>query len=157
MPADEPLSLSVSVRDLAPLRAACLDCRATQGSDFSQSIGAGFQYVEAWLLARGHDPREELLLFVGAFSAAGAPPSLYTCCIQTPDGMAGDSVGVEIRDLPGGRYAVLSMVKDPAVIGPSIGRFYQEFVPQHDLAIDGERPTYEIYFESTMEYCVPIR
>lgn len=33
---------------------------------------------------------------------------------------------------------------------------YQEYVPQNRLQIDALRPTYEIYYESTLEYCVPI-
>jgi hypothetical protein len=29
-------------------------------------------------------------------------------------------------------------------------------VPQNRIEIDGMRPSYEIYYEKTMEYCVPI-
>jgi DNA gyrase inhibitor GyrI len=63
---------------------------------------------------------------------------------------------IGIKELPGGGCAVLSMQKDPAVTGSSIARFYQEYVPQRQLQIDGRRPTYEIHHESTMEYCWPI-
>jgi DNA gyrase inhibitor GyrI len=63
---------------------------------------------------------------------------------------------IDIKDLPGGRYAVVRIEKDPAVIGSSIDRFYQEYVPQSRLELDGRRPTREIYYESTMEYCVPV-
>jgi hypothetical protein len=39
---------------------------------------------------------------------------------------------------------------------PFIGRFHREYVPHSGLEIDGTRPTYDIYYASTMEYCVPI-
>jgi DNA gyrase inhibitor GyrI len=63
---------------------------------------------------------------------------------------------VEIKLLPGGCYAVVSIEKEPQIIGESIGRFYQEYAPQNNLHIDGTRPTYEVYFETTMEYCAPL-
>jgi len=51
---------------------------------------------------------------------------------------------------------VVCIAKDSSIIGDSIGRFYQKYVPQNNIRIDGMRPTYEVYYESTMEYCVPI-
>jgi DNA gyrase inhibitor GyrI len=64
---------------------------------------------------------------------------------------------VGIKELPGGRYAVVKIAKDPQIIGDSIGRFCQEYVPKNNIRIDGMRPTYEIYWEDTMDYCAPIR
>jgi len=52
---------------------------------------------------------------------------------------------------------VVKIAKDPRTIGDSIGRFYRDYVPQNDIRVDGTRPTYEIYWENTMDYCVPIR
>jgi DNA gyrase inhibitor GyrI len=73
-----------------------------------------------------------------------------------PEQVQGGSGEVGIQDLVGGRYAVVIIDKDPRIIGDSIGRFYQEYAPQNHIEIDGMRPTYEVYYESTMEYCVPI-
>jgi hypothetical protein len=42
------------------------------------------------------------------------------------------------------------------VMVPFTGRFHREYMPQSGLEIGGTRPTYDIYYASTMEYCVPI-
>ncbi len=52
---------------------------------------------------------------------------------------------------------MVSIDKDPRTIGDSIARFYREYVPENNIKVDGMRPTYEIYWEDTMDYCVPIR
>lgn len=93
---------------------------------------------------------------VGVIEARDGRLESYGCCIRVPGEVESGSNGVEVVDLPGGRYAVLTMKKDPEVIGPSIGRFYEEYAPRAELRIDADRPTYEVYLEGTMDYCVPI-
>lgn len=102
----------------------------------------------------GYDPHT--LLTIGAFKATDGQLLSYECCVQAPEQVKSGSEGVGVKELPGGRYAVVSIKKDAAIIGDSIRRFYQEYAPHHSIQIDGTRPTYEIYYESTMEYCVPI-
>jgi hypothetical protein len=58
--------------------------------------------------------------------------------------------------LIGGRTAVLPLEKDSATIGEAIGRFFAEDVPEHQLVIDSRRSSYEVYYETRMDYCVPI-
>ena len=112
-----------------------------------------FQRVQAWVRDLGYDPYTPLT--IGAFKATDGQLLSYECCVQAPEQVKSGSEGVGLKELPGGRYAV-SAKKDPPIIGDSIRRFYQEYVPHHSIQIDGTRPTYEIYYESTMEYCVPI-
>ena len=76
---------------------------------------------------------------------------------QIPEAVQSGADGVDIKELPGGRYDVVKIGKDPQTIDESIGRFYQIYVPENNLRVDGARPVYEIYWEDTMEYCVPIR
>jgi AraC family transcriptional regulator len=152
---NQTTDLNVSVRDLPAVHAAFIRCPAqvNQGQ-FSQAIRDSFQKVQQWVKNLGHDPYTSLT--IGVIYQTGDQLSHYDCCVQVPEGTPAGGDDITIQDLPGGRYAVLAITKDPAVIGPTIGRFYQEYLPQSGLQVDGSRPTYEIYFERTMEYCVPI-
>ena len=152
---DPNASLSVSVKDLLSVHVACIQYKAgADQSNMHDQTGECFRRVQAWLRERGYDPMTQLT--IGAINMVDGQPASYDCCVQVPEGVQSGSEGVDVKDLAGGRYAVLSMRKDPAVIGSTIGRFYQEVVPHNHLNIDGARSTYEIYYESTMEYCVPI-
>lgn len=150
-----PAPLSVSIRDLPEVHVACIEYRPGPGqSDMHSQIGECFQRVKDWAGPGRYDPAAQLT--IGAIHLAGGQLESYDCCIQVAGEVQSGSEGVEIKSLPGGRYAVLQILKDPRIIGELIGRFYQAYLPQNDLQIDGSRPTYEIYFGSTMEYCVPI-
>jgi len=148
-------SLSVSIQELPAARVAYLDyeARAEQGDLYSE-IHQCFQRVQRWVQGLGLDPFT--LRHVGIPVVQDGRLSRYECCVEVPAHVQSGSDDIGIQELPGGRYAVVSMPKDPPVIGPSIGRFYQEYVPQNHIEIDGMRPTYEIYYESTMEYCVSV-
>jgi DNA gyrase inhibitor GyrI len=121
--------------------------------DFAAIQGC-FRRVQAWLREQGLDPLFGLT--VGVAYAAGGQMARYDCCVQVPESVQVGTDEIAVQNLPGGRYAVLSMAKDPMVIGPSIGRFYGEYVPQHGLVLDPARPTYEVYWEKTMEYSSPL-
>lgn len=147
--------LSVSIKDLPTVRVAYIDYQAnSERGDLHNEIGKCFQHVQNWIRKLGHDPYT--LLNVGIPNVVDGQLSSYGCCIQVPDDVQSGSDGVDIKVLPGGRYAVVNIEKAPQIIGDSIGRFYQEYVPRNNIQIDGLRPTCEIYYESTMEYCVPI-
>jgi DNA gyrase inhibitor GyrI len=146
----------VIIRDQPTVRVACVDYQPDpEQGDVHSGISACFQRVQSWVESLGHDPYS--LLNVGIPHVDAGQLLSYACCVQIPEDVQSGSDGVEIADLPGGRYAVLSIAKDPQTIGASIGRFYQEYMPQNNLSVDGARPVYEIYWEDTMEYCVPIR
>ncbi|MBM3134112.1 MAG: GyrI-like domain-containing protein [Chloroflexi bacterium] len=149
-------SLAVSIKELPAVHVAYIDCKVdfAQG-DFSNEIRQCFQRVQTWVRELGYDPYT--LLTIGVIQTVDSRRAVYTCCVQIPGEVQSGSDGVGIRELLGGRYAVVSIKKEPAIIGDSISRFYQEYAPQNNIEIDGTRPTYEIYYESTVEYCVPIR
>lgn len=77
----------------------------------------------------------------------------YECCVEIPDS---SEVSLDTKTIPGGAYAVLVMDKKPEVIGPSIDRFWSEYVTKNAVRIDGERPVMEMYTPEKMEYFVPI-
>lgn len=152
---DAATELSVSIKQLPAVHVAYIAYKpdAEQG-DMHAQIGDCFRRVQAWVRERGYDPLSGLT--IGAIKMAGGQLSSYECCVQVSEQVQGGSGEVGVQDLVGGRYAVVTIEKDPRIIGDSIGRFYQEYAPQNKLEIDGMRPTYEVYYESTMEYCVPI-
>ena len=155
MSANATCSLSVSIKELPAVHVACIDYQAnSERGDFHNEIRKCFQRVQNWVRKLDYDPYT--LLNVGVPNVVDGQLSSYECCIQVPEDVQSGSDGVNIKELPGGRYAVVSAEKDTRIIGDSIGRFYQEYVPQNNIEVDGTRPTYEIYYENTMEYCVPI-
>lgn len=152
---DAIADLSVSIRDLQPVHVACLDYwpKAELGN-MHEEIHACFERLQAWIRSLGLDPSS--LLHIGIPALHDGQLLRYECCVQIPANLQVGPEDIRVRDLPGGRYAVLGMRKDPAVIGNSIGRFYQEYIPRNQLNLDSERPTYEVYYETRMEYCVAL-
>jgi DNA gyrase inhibitor GyrI len=148
-------SLSVSIKELPAVHVAYIDYEANaEQGDFHNEIRKCFQRVQNWVRKLDYDPYT--LLNVGIPNVVDGQLSSYGCCVQVPEVVQSGSDGVNIKELTGGRYAVVSIEKDPKIIGDSIDQFYQEYVPQNNIRIDGIRPTYEVYYESTLEYCVPI-
>jgi AraC family transcriptional regulator len=145
-------SLSVTIKDLPTRHVAYMDCKDQAERDDFNGVRGCFQHVQSWVKEAGYAP----LLTLGAFEKVDDQLLSYDTCVQVPEEVTTGSDDIGIKELPGGRYAVVSIEKAPAVIGDSIRRFHQEYVPQNNLAIDDARPSYEIYYESTMEYCVPI-
>ncbi len=149
-------SLNVVVSELPPVRVALLAYEA-QGlkGQYQESIGMLFLEVEGWLMSRGH--QTDGLRRIGVPFNDGPTLVRYWCCIEAPAGLEAGDGPVRVDELTGGRYAVLSLTKDAATIGPSIDRFYSEYVPAHNLLLDETRPPIEIYFPETMDYCVPVK
>jgi DNA gyrase inhibitor GyrI len=151
---DDTTTLSISIKELPSVHVAYIEYKVgSEQGDMHNEIGECFRRVQAWVTKLGYSP---YTLTIGVNNMVHGQLSSYECCVQVPEKVQNGSDGVDIKELPGGRYAVVSIVKDPQIIGPTIGRFHQEYVPEHKLAMDGTRPTYEIYYEKTMEYCVPI-
>lgn len=148
--------LSVVMRDLPPVRVAVLEYAAEGlAGEYSASIGVLFREVEGWLALRGYDT--DRLRRYGVPFTEGETLRRYWCCIEAPAGLVANEGPVAVRELAGGRYAVLMLVKDAATIGQSIGRFYAEYVPTHGLTPDETRPPIEVYFPERMEYCAPVK
>jgi DNA gyrase inhibitor GyrI len=147
--------LSVTVKDLQPVQVAYVEFKGDFAEgEHSHEIGGCFQVVRSWVASLGYDLNT--LLHIGIVRAVEGRPIGYECCVEIPAEVAGGPEGISIKKLVGGKYAVLSIDKDPSACGPAIGRFHREYVPQSGLEIDGTRPIYEIYYERTMAYCVPI-
>ncbi len=148
--------LNITVREMAPVLVALLEYKADSlAGTYQESVGMLFREVEGWLNHRGF--RTDQLQRFGVPFNDGPVLHRYWCCIEAPEGLAADGGAVQIRELAGGRYAVLSLVKDAATIGPAIGRFYSEYVPAHGLILDETRPPIEVYHAQTMDYCVPVK
>lgn len=148
-------TLNVTFHELPAVRVAMLAYHTESlGGVYSESIGTLFREVEGWLKHLGYDTHH--LRRFGVPFNDGPILRRYWCCIEAPEGLAAAQGEVQLRDLAGGRYAILSLSKDAATIGPSIGRFYSEYVPTHGLTLDDTRPPIEVYHPETMDYCVPV-
>jgi len=110
--------------------------------------------LREWTVRFGLDPKQSL--HIGIPTMEERQLIMYECCLEFPLPMMEASTEIQLKTLPGGNYAVLRMEKISARIGKAIQRFHVDYVPDNDLVIDEQRPTYEIYYEDTVEYCVPI-
>ncbi|CUS05915.1 conserved protein of unknown function [Candidatus Promineifilum breve] len=148
--------MNVVVRELPPQRVALLEYNAAgPAGAYSESIGRLFREVEGWLAARGYET--DRLRRIGVSFTDGPTLLRYWCCIEAPADLPADDGPVRVTELAGGRYAVLSLVKVAATIGPTIGRFYSEYAPAHGLTPDDSRPPIEVYYAQTMDYCAPVK
>lgn len=148
--------LEVSIRDLAPVRVVMKVVVVDQaGETFDSQIRRGFQEVFSW--ASQNRVNITRLLCIGVPTLANKQLTSYWCCLQVPAGEVPAGEGLVLGELPGGHFAVLAIPKDPESVSAAINRFYAEYAPQHQLALDETRPSYEIYFEHTMEFCVPLK
>jgi DNA gyrase inhibitor GyrI len=149
-------SLNVVVRELSPVRVALLEYKAKGfKGEYQESIGMLFREVEGWLNHLGF--KTDHLRRFGVPFTDGPTLLRYWCCIEAPEGLVASEKGVQVSELAGGRYAVLTLVKDSDTIGPGIDRFYSEYVPAHGLTLDETRPPIEVYRPEMMDYCVPVR
>lgn len=147
--------LNVVVRELPAVRVVVLEYRGEGWKGgYSESIGMLFRELEGWLAHR-HIRVDRLLRFGVPFNEGERLVS-YWCCIEAPEGVTAGEGAVAVRDLAGGRYAVLTLDKDSATIGHNIDRFHSEYVPAHGLALDPSRPPIEVYHPNTMEYRAPV-
>jgi DNA gyrase inhibitor GyrI len=148
--------LDVSIQDLSPVRVIRRVVVVDQaGETFDEQIRRGFQEVFSW--ASQNRVNITRLLCIGVPYLDQKRLTSYWCCLQVPEAEPYDGKGLEFGELPGGRFAVLNIPKDPESISAAIARFYSDYAPQSQLALDETRPSYEIYYEHTMQFCVPLQ
>ncbi len=117
-------------------------------------IREAFQVVREWVVRFGLDPKD--LLHIGIPTLEDKVLITYDCCIEFPLPMMEKSDDLALRTLPGGSYTLLRVEKTPAKIRSALQSFYGDYIPENHLVLDEARPTYEIYYKDTLEYCVPI-
>ncbi len=149
-------ALDVSFVNLPATTVAYLVLQTDQvAGAFDVAIRTTFERVKAWVQMHGGDVHTTPA--IGIAHVSDGRLVAYECCI--PIG-AGTTVGahdpLQVKTLPGGAYAVVKIEKQSSVIGETIGRFFREYVPAARLQIDGSRPTLEVYWEATMDFCVPV-
>jgi DNA gyrase inhibitor GyrI len=148
--------LNVTIQDLPTFSVASRHCPLQQAAgNYSDQIRAGFQQVKEWARERGYDPARHRV--IGIPHVRDAQLIGYECCLEVPDGLTVSAETIRTKQVSGGRTAVLSLEKDSATIGEAIGRFFAEYVPEHQLVVDPQRSSYEVYYETLMDYCVPIQ
>lgn len=152
---NESGSLSVVMRELPAVRVACALYRPEPADEnMGRAIRERFERVQAWLEEMGYDPYTRLT--IGSIWAVDEQLLRYECCIEVPEEVEDAPEGIRIKNLPGGKYAVVTIAKDAQLILEAVRRFHEEYVPQNGVEVDARRPTYEYYFADVMEYCVPV-
>jgi DNA gyrase inhibitor GyrI len=149
MPTPAPF-LEVEIRTLPDLRVLHrLLLFPSNPLNPDKAIRPAFKELHRQVSACGLDP--DTLLHVGVPDVVEGELVSYDCCIEFPLPKASP-----IRMLPGGCYAVLIVEKTPAKIRPAIRSFRGDYLADHGLVTDEDRPVYEIYFKDALEYCLPI-
>ena len=153
--ASDNLDFSVEIKELSAIHVAAMECKVNMASgQHSQEIADSFQMVSSWIQQRHYGIQEPLI--IGISQVVNEQLVGFECCIQISEMATEGSDTIKIKDLVGGKYAVVSCEKRPEVIGKAMQQFYQTYVPQHSLKIDETRPEYEIYYLTTVEQCIPI-
>ncbi len=153
--ADSP-SLNVSCMELTGWRVAYLTFQTSQAAgNFDQAIQNTFDQAKSWVREQGGTT--DNVPAIGIASVIEGKLQSYECCIPISEKLPSDENGaLKVKVLPGGQYAILTIEKNSELIGETIRRFFEEYVPNVNLQIDDSRPTYEVYWDTTMDFCVPI-
>lgn len=147
--------LRVTIQDLMPIPIVYTSCQLQQATgSYNEQIRDGFQRIKDWARQCGYEPSAQKV--IGIPRTNGAQLVGYECALELPEAIFQGKEDIQTKQLPGGRYAILSLEKDSNTIGETIGCFFAEYVPQHQLIVDPQRPSYEIYYEHTMDFCIPI-
>jgi len=153
MPASK--HLHVGITDLSPIRVAHKLCIFPVNSKKPYGkINETFRSLREWAVIFGLDP--DALLHIGLPSLDDKGLIAYGCCIEFPLPVDEISADLDLRSLPGGRYAILRIEKKPGKISKAIRHFHGDYIPENQIILDESRPVYEIYYADTMEYCLPV-
>lgn len=115
--------LTVTIQDLMPIPIAYMSCQLQQATgSYSEQIRDGFQRIKDWARQHGYDPSN--LRVIGIPRTNDAQLVGYECALELPAVISQHTKDVETKQLPGGRYAILSLEKDSSTIGETIGRFF---------------------------------
>jgi DNA gyrase inhibitor GyrI len=149
-------SLHVSTIELTGWRVAYLTIQTSQAAgSFDHAIRNTFDQVKSWVRAQGGIA--DNVPAIGIASVLDGKLQSYECCIPISENLSADENSApNVKFLPGGKYAVVKIEKQSEIIGETIRRFFEEYVPNVNLQIDHSRPTYEVYWDTTMDFCVPI-
>jgi len=119
-----------------------------------KKIRAAFKHLREAVSGFGFDP--DSLLHIGIPVMDDKVLLTYDCCIEFPFPMDEPPSGIYPITLPGGPYIILRMEKKPQVIARSLRQFMGDYIPENEIIPDPGRPTFEIYYEKSMEFCLPI-
>jgi DNA gyrase inhibitor GyrI len=137
-------------------RVASLTFQTSEAAgDFDHAIRSSFDQVKSWV--REHGGTTDTVPAIGIASVVDGKLQSYECCIPIGETLSPDENSLlDIKVLPGGKYVIVKIEKQSEIIGATIQRFFEEYVPNANLRIDSSRPTYEVYWDTTMDFCVPI-
>ncbi|MFD0670028.1 GyrI-like domain-containing protein [Cohnella sp. GCM10027633] len=160
--------LPIEIRNMSPMHAAYARYWGTINEGKSNpAISDSYERLFSWLEARE-------ALASGSFAVGLVhddpyitPPGRhrYDACVTTehPITPAGE---VDVRTIPGGKYAVVKLAEKPDFIIDLLHMVCIEWLPRSPYIWDVSRPALEIYYRNPVhhpeglweiEYCIPVK
>lgn len=130
----------VAIRDLAPIRVAAIAHRGPYSE-----LGGAFSRLHAWAAGRGLLGPHTRALGIGYDDPAAVPPAELRseACLSVGPDVVGDG-DVFIREIPGGRHAVLLHKGPYTGLERSYRWLYRDWLPTSGFA-PADRPPVEEY------------
>lgn len=147
--------LNVSICTLEPLRVVFRQCVfRNPHPNINKQIQDTFKFLRQWSACMRLNPAE--FVEVGIPRIEDDRLISYTCCLEYVLPSIDENADVSLGELPGGRYAVLRVEKNPTRMEQAIWLFKTAYLLENHLQQDPRRPVYEIFHEKELEYCVPV-
>ena len=134
--------MNVSVKTLPDFHVACMRNIGPYGPT---QIPPLWETLMAWAQPRGLVTGDTPTLGISYDDPEVTPPEKcrYDACIVVPGDFAAESA-VQVKDIPGGKYAVSEYVGTAADIMHSWSRIFSEWLPSSGFQPDN-RPCFELY------------
>ena len=119
---------------------------------YDRSAPAAWDELSDWVRAKGLWERVRGAYGYGLDDPSATPPEQirYDACVAL-EGAVEPEADFEAKDLPGGRYAVWTMVGPYRGMPAAFGRLVGEWLPSSGQALDPTRPFLEIYLDDPSE------
>lgn len=133
---------------------------------YGPSVSKHWEAFRKWRRARGLVGTGSVALGISHDDPSITPPDKcrYDACVTVPADFKAES-GVNITDIPGGRYAVRRFRGTDRQIGEAWNSIYRDWLPESGFQCD-DRPCFERYTEEHQchpdgtwecDICVPVR
>jgi AraC family transcriptional regulator len=133
---------------------------------YGPAVSAHWKKLNTWAGARDLSGPGSVKLGISHDDPSITPPDKcrYDACVRVPDGFR-EQPGVNVADIPGGRYAVLRFRGTDREIGGAWTAIYRDWLPGSGYQCD-DRPCFELYGDEHQclpggrwecDICIPVR
>lgn len=133
---------------------------------YGPGVSKHWEALRKWRRARGLVGPGTAALGISHDDPSITPPDKcrYDACVTVPKDLRAES-GINLADIPGGKYAVLRFRGTDRQIGEAWNSIYRDWLPQSGFQCD-DRPCFELYTDEHQchpdgswecDICVPVR